>query len=262
MGFFNINRTAFANFNDATAAVSPKTVYDAKRAAAAMLNVHFRRALLMSLDRGTYNAQSVGEELKYNSLINSYTPGNFVSLDEAVTVDINGTATSFPAGTYYGEIMQATLDADGVEATVWDPTKDGGIGSSAGFDGWYNPTACAEEMAIAVEELKAEGILIDADNPIYLDLPVFTGSETYANRGEAVKQSVENATNGFIVINKVDCPTSGDWYYAGYYPDFGYQMNADIMDVSGWGPDYGDPQTYLDTMLGQPGGMAKNIGLY
>ena len=34
-------------------------------------------------------------------------------------------------------------------------------------------------------------------------------------------------------------------------------------DVSGWGPDYGDPQTYLDTFLPDYAGyMIKCIGLY
>ena len=55
----------------------------------------------------------------------------------------------------------------------------------------------------------------------------------------------------------------GDWYYAGYYPDYGYEMNADMMDVSGWGPDYGDPKTYLDTMLPDYAGyMVKCLGIY
>ena len=263
MGFFNINRTAFANFNDATAAVSSKTMDQANRARTAMLNTHFRRALLASLDRGAYNAQSVGEELKYNSLINSYTPGNFVSLDAEVTLDINGESKTFPAGTYYGEIMQAQLDADGVQAMVWDPEMEGGIGASSGFDGWYNTEAAAAELALAVEELAAEGVEISKENPIYLDLPVFTGSEQYANRGEAFKQSVESATDGLIIINKVDCPTSGDWYYAGYYYSTGNEANFDICDLSGWGPDYGDPQTYLDTM--QPdyaGYMIKALGIF
>ena len=263
MGFFNVNRTAYANFNDNTAAVSGKTMYDATRSRLAMLNVHFRRALLMSLDRGAYNAQSVGEELKYASLINSYTPGNFVFLDADVTIDINGTATNFPAGTYYGEIMQAQLDADGVDAMVWNPEMEGGIGASSGFDGWYNVEAAKAELAIAVEELAAQGVEISAENPICLDLPVFTGSEQYSNRGEAFKQSVENATDGLIVINKVDCPTSGDWYYAGYYYSTGNEANFDICDLSGWGPDYGDPQTYLDTM--QPdyaGYMIKALGIF
>ena len=39
-------------------------------------------------------------------------------------------------------------------------------------------------------------------------------------------------------------------------------MNADYTNMSGWGPDYGDPQTYLDTLLGNPGGMIKSCGLY
>ena len=39
-------------------------------------------------------------------------------------------------------------------------------------------------------------------------------------------------------------------------------MNYHIFDGCGWGPDYGDPATYLDTMLPQGGGMAKNIGLF
>ncbi len=263
MGFFNVNRTAYANFNDTTKVISAKTVGDAYRARQAMMNVHFRRALLQSLDRGAYNAQSVGEELKYTNLINSYTPGNFVQLEEDVTIDINGTATTFPAGTYYGEIMQAQLDADGVQAKVWNPEMEGGIGSSAGYDGWYNTEAVAAEMATAVEELAAAGLEITAENPIILDLPVFSGSEQYANRGEALKQSVETATGGLIQINKVDCPTSDEWYYAGYYYSTGNEANFDICDLSGWGPDYGDPQTYLDTM--QPdyaGYMVKALGIF
>ncbi|MBQ6544490.1 MAG: peptide ABC transporter substrate-binding protein [Lachnospiraceae bacterium] len=263
MGFFNVNRYAFSNFNDNTAAVSTKTVAQAERTLAAMQNVHFRRALLMSLDRGAYNAQGVGEELKYNSLINSYTPGNFVFLTEDTTIDINGTATTFPAGTFYGEIVQAQLDADGITAKVWDPTMEGGIGASSGFDGWYNPEAAQAELKIAIEELGKAGVKINEKNPIYVDLPVFTGSEVYSNRGEAFKQSVESATGNLIIVNKVDCPTSDDWYYAGYYYGTGYEANFDICDLSGWGPDYGDPQTYLDTMQADYAGyMVKALGIY
>ena len=259
MGFFNVNRTAFANFNDATKAISPQTVADAARTKAAMQNLHFRRALLMSLDRGAYEAQTVGEDLKYASLINSYTPGNFVYLTEETTVDINGEAKTFPAGTYYGEIMQAQLDADGVAAKVWDPST----GMSSGFDGWYNTEAAAKELELAVAELAEQGVVIDADHPIYIDVPTFTGSEIYKNREEALKQSVAAASNGFIVINKVECATSGEWYYAGYYYNLGYEANFDLCDLSGWGPDYGDPQSYLDTMLPDYAGyMVKALGVF
>ena len=54
-----------------------------------------------------------------------------------------------------------------------------------------------------------------------------------------------------------------EWYYAGYYPSTGAEGNYDICDLSGWGPDYGDPQTYLDTMLPDYAGyMTKAIGLF
>ncbi len=261
-GFLNINRKAFANFNDATIAVSSKTVTDAQRTAAAMQNVHFRRALTSSIDRGTYNAQSMGEELKLNNLRNCYTPGTFVTLEEDVTIDINGTATTFAAGTYYGAVMQAQMDADGLPITVWDPTADSGIGSSDGFDGWYNVDFAKSELATAVADLAAAGVEVSAANPIQLDVPYFSGSETYTNRANSLKQSIEGALEG-VVINLIPCESATDWYYAGYYPEYGYQMNADFMDVSGWGPDYGDPQTYLDTMLPDYAGyMVKSIGMF
>ena len=263
MAFVNLRRVALANFNDATAVVSPKTPEMVERANAAMLNQHFRLALGMAVDRGAYNAQVVGEELKLTSLRNSYTPGNFVFMEEDVTVSINGTDKTYPAGTWYGQIMQDQLDADGVKITVWDPTAEGGAGSSDGFDGWYNADNAAAEMAIAVEELKALGIEITAENPIYLDLPTFTTSEAYNNRGNAYKQSVESALGGLVVINLTECVDSKQWYYAGYYPSYGYEGNYDICDLSGWGPDYGDPQTYLDTMLPQYAGyMTKAIGVF
>ena len=259
MGFFNVNRHAFANFNDATKAVSPQTVEDAARTKAAMQNVNFRRALLMSLDRGAYEAQVVGEDLKYAALINSYTPGNFVYLEEETTVDINGTATTFPAGTYYGEIMQAQLDADGVTAKVWDADTQ----MSSGFDGWYNVENAKVYLAKAIEELAAQGVEISAEKPIYIDVPTFTASEIYNNREEALKQSVAAATDGAIVINKVECATSGEWYYAGYYYNQGHEANFDLCDLSGWGPDYGDPQSYLDTMLPDYAGyMVKALGVF
>ena len=261
--FVNLRRVATANFNDATAVVSPKTEEDVARWNAAMTNADFRLALAMAVDRGAYNAQVVGEDLKLTSLRNSYTPGNFVALPEEVTVSINGTDKTYPAGTFYGQIMQDQVTADGSALIVWDPTAEGGAGSSDGYDGWYNPEAAAASMAKAVEALAAEGIEISAENPIYLDLPTFVSSEAYNNRANAYKQSVESALGGLVIVNLTECVDSKQWYYAGYYPSTGAEGNYDVCDLSGWGPDYGDPQTYLDTMLPQYSGyMTKAIGLF
>lgn len=257
--FLNLNRNAYANFNDETKAVSTMTDEQKKRTDAAMLNVHFRRAIGMGLDIATYNGQVVGEELKLNSVRNSYTPGNFVALEEDVTIEINGESKTFAKGTYYGEIMQAQIDADGVKIKVWDAENQ----TSDGFAGWHNPANAYEELQQAITELKEFGVEISKDNPIVMDLPYYSGADVYTNRAQTLKQSVEEALQGCVVINLVSCADAKEWYYAGYYTESGKDANYTLYDVSGWGPDYGDPATYLDTMLGDGAGyMAKCLGLF
>lgn len=257
--FLNLNRQRYANVNDETKAVSTMTDDQKKRTNIAMLNVHFRRAIGMGLDIATYNGQVVGEELKLNSVRNSYTPGNFVSLEEDVTIEINGESKTFAKGTYYGEIMQAQIDADGVKIKVWDAENQ----TSDGFAGWYNPENAYEELQQAIAELKDFDVEISKDNPIAMDLPYYSGNDVYTNRAQTLKQSVEEALQGCVVINLVGCSDPQDWYYAGYYTETGADANYTLYDVSGWGPDYGDPATYLDTMLGDGAGyMAKCIGIF
>lgn len=262
MMFYNLNRIALANSNDGSVATS-KDTQAVKRATAALQNVHFRRALSFAADRSAYNAQSVGEDLKQISLRNTYTPGNFVALPEEVTVTMNGTQVTYPEGTQYGKILQDQLDADGVPIRVWDSEADGGAGSSDGFDGWYHPEAAKQELATAVQELEALGIPVSREDPIYIDLPYFAANETFSNRANAYKQSVEKALDGAVVIRLNVCNSRAEWRYAGYDIYHGYEANYDVYDLSGWGPDYGDPATYLDTFLPDyEGYMTKCIGIF
>ena len=261
--FMNVYRAQYGNYNDESVAPSTLSDLDKVRANLAMQNKNFRLALTTSLDRGAYNATTVGDDLKFASLVNSYTPGNFVKLEEEVTVKINGVDKTYAAGTYYGQIMQDQLDADGVKIKVWDPQADGGIGASFGFDGWYNVEYCRELLAAAVTELKAQNVEITKENPLKLEIPYYDVSDIYTNRASALEQSIEASTEGLVDIVLVECGGENalNWYYATYYPLAGDDMNFNLMDNSGWGPDYGDPQTYLDTMfLG--GYMLKCIGLY
>ena len=263
MAFLNIYREAYANVNDESTVVSTKTDEQKDATAVAMLSQNFRLALCTSVDRATYNAQKVGEELKMNNLRNSYTPGNFVTLTEDVTVDINGEATTFPAGTKYGAIMQAQMTADGYPMKVYDPAADDGTGSSDTFDGWYNPEAAKAYMDAAVAELAELGYEVTPENPIVVDYPYASHRETYTNMAMALKKSVETALGGLVEINLIACADDNEWYYAGYNTDFGYEANYEIYDLSGWGPDYGDPATYLDTFLPDYAGyMIKCIGIF
>lgn len=259
MGFYNINRTATANANDGTTAKSTKSGEEIQRTNKALQNVHFRRAISFAADRGAYNAQQVGEDLKYTSLRNTFTPGYFVSLSKDTTIQINGTDTTFPAGTYYGEIVQKQIDADGVKIKVWDAENK----TSDGFDGWYNPENAVEELNTAIEELAEDGITIDESNPIQIEYPYPSAVEVYTNKANSYKKSVEAALGGKVVINLVDAVDLDGWYYAGYYVNYGYEQNYDVYDVSGWGPDFGDPCSYLDTMLPDyEGYMTKCFGIF
>lgn len=259
MAFYNINRTATANANDGTTAKSTKSDEEIQRTNKALQNVHFRRAISFAADRGAYNAQQVGEDLKYTPLRNTFTPGYFVSLSKDTTIQINGTDTTFPAGTYYGEIVQKQIDADGVKIKVWDAENK----TSDGFDGWYNPENAVEELNTAIEELAEEGITIDESNPIQMEYPYPSAVEVYTNKANSYKKSVEAALGGKVVINLVDAVDLDGWYYAGYYANYGYEANYDVYDVSGWSPDFGDPCSYLDTMLPDyEGYMTKCFGIF
>lgn len=261
--FYNLDRRATANFNDGTAAATSKSEGEQIRTRIALRNVHFRRALSFATDRGAYHAQTVGEDLKYAAVRNCFTPGNFVALPEAVTVEIAGRAVTYPAGTDYGKIMQDQLDGDGVPIRVWNPDGAAGAGSSDGFDGWYDPEAARQELEKAVTELKGQGIPVSSDSPIQIELPYFSGNDADANRANAYKQSVEKALGGAVRVRLVECPDTNSVLYAGYYITIGSEANYDVYDRSGWGPDYGDPQTYLDTLLpGYEGYMTRMLGIF
>lgn len=275
MGWMNVNRggtmevdgeeieVGFANFNDATKAVSPQDEEARERTHAAMLNRNFRMAIATGFDRGAHNAQVVGEELKEKSLINSYVPGDYVKLLEDVTVDINGTSKTYPANTNYGVILQDQLDADGVPLKVYDPAGNDGAGSSAGFDGWYSPANSKAYLDAAVEELAAEGLEISAENPIQIDITFPGNIEQYSNRAQVFKKSIEESTEGRIQVNLVACTDGNEWNDATYWPNIGAGMNGNYSDNSAWGPDYGDPASYLDTLYADgDGSMIKNLGLF
>ena len=260
-GFYNLARRAWANFNDEHAVVSDQTQEIVDRTHAAMMNHNFRLALATSMDRAGYLEQTVGADLKLTSLMNSYVPGTFVSLLEETTVSINGTNKTYPAGTFYGQIMQDQITADGYPFKVFDPSADGGIGSSGGYDGWYNPTEAAKYLEAAIEELAAEGIEITAENPIHIDTAYLNDGGVQTARANVVKQSIEENLGGLVIIDLVATTVSAEYQYATFYFASPDGANYDIQFNSGWGPDYGDPSTYLDTMVKGGGYMLKCNGL-
>ena len=128
-----------------------------------------------------------------------------------------------------------------------------------GVDGWFNPT----EAVAHLEAAKAA--LGDSVNwPITIDICYYSANDTQVAQANAVKTQMESTLGAEnVVVNLVEATTSEDFYASGYRASNGEAGNFDLFYGSGWGPDYGDPSTYLDTMLGEGQGyMTKVLGLF
>ena len=242
-GGLNLNRGTYALENGTVA--SSQTDTQKIDTHLAILNKDFRQAVQFAFDRGTYNAISRGEDLKYTNLRNMYCHPEFVSL----TSDVTDGKKTFTSGTFYGEIVQYYLEQLGSTIKVAD-----------GQDGWYNPDAAKASFAKAKKTLEKEGVTF----PINIDVVYYSGNSTWTAQAQAYKASIEGVLGAEnVVVNLVEATTSEDYYAAGYRASNGEAGNFDMFYGSGWGPDYGDPSTYLDTFLGYGKGyMTKVIGLF
>ena len=242
-GGLNLNRGTFVLENGACA--SPATEQQHIDTHLALVNKDFRQALQYSFDKATQNAVRAGDDLKTKNLRNMYTHPEFVSLSTDVTVD----GKEWKAGTFYGEMVQYYLEQLGSKVKVQD-----------GIDGWFNPTAAKEAFAKAKPVLEAQGVTF----PINIDVVYYSPSAVQTAQANAYKKGVEE-TLGVenVVVNLVEATVDTDYYASGYRAKNGEAGNFDMFYGSGWGPDYGDPSTYLDTFLGNGAGyMTKVVGLF
>ena len=241
-GGLNLNRGTFALESGAVA--SPQNEQQKIDTHTAMMNKDFRWALMYAWDREAANAVSRGENALTN-LRNMYTHPEFVSLSADTTDDEGHT---FPAGTFYGEMVQYYCDKMDLGITVAD-----------GVNGWYNPERAKACLASAVAELGDS-----VTWPIQIDVVYYSPSDSNTATAAAYKSSLESILGSDkVVVNLVEATTTDDFYACGYRASNGEAGNYDMFWGSGWGPDYGDPQTYLDTMKGYGAGyMTKVIGLF
>ena len=242
-GGLNINRGTFALESGTVA--SPKTEQQKIDTDTALNNKHFRQAMQYAFDKATVNATSRGEELACTNLRNMYTHPEFVKLENEVT-DKDG--HTFPAGTLYGDMVQYYCEQYGMPIDVHD-----------GIDGWYHP----EEAKAALEAAKAE-LGDSVTYPIYIDVVYYSASDAETAQANAYKSVIEGTLGAEnVVVNLVEATTPEDYYASGYRASNGEAGNYDMFYGSGWGPDFGDPCTYLDTFLGEGAGyMTKVIGVF
>ena len=242
-GGLNVNRGTFALESGNCA--SPKDEQQKIDTQTALLNKNFRKALQHAFDKATQNATSRGEDLKNTNLRNMYTHPQFVQLANDTTDDEGHT---FPAGTFYGDMVQYYVDKLGAKINVSDCVNC-----------WYQPEEAKKYLAAAKIEL-----VDSVSYPIQIDVVYLSTSEANTAQAAAYKKVIEDCLGADSVqVNLIEASTTEDFYACGYRASNGEAGNFDMFYGSGWGPDYGDPSTYLDTFLGEGAGyMTKVIGLF
>ena len=256
--WFNIHRQTYANMADGAGA-SRKTEAEKALSCAALQNKHFRLAIGHAIDRGAYVSQNVGEDLSMMSVRNSITPGTYVNLEEDVTIDINGTATTFPKGTWYGAIVQAQLDADNFGLQIWDAENL----TNDGWDAWYNPAKAMEELQIAIEELKAAGYEVSKENPIVMDYPYPSYNEVGQNQCYVLKTCIESAFDGLVRFDALPLNNVTEFLNVQNNTNNGSEHNTDMGGLGCIGSDHGDPICYLDGLLPYGDGwLTQKLGLW
>jgi peptide/nickel transport system substrate-binding protein/oligopeptide transport system substrate-binding protein len=244
-GGMNLNRGAF----DYEGAVkSTQSEKEKVLTHAAFKNAHFRKAVLYGWDRATWNAVTRGEDLKATNLRNMYTQPEFVSIN----ADVKFNGKTYKQGSSYGELVQSFCNDLGLKVNVKD-----------GVDGWFNADEAVKEIKAFEKDFGNNWPKDDSGNKmkIVIDNVYLSTSASVTAQAKSFEELIENVLGQWVDVRLVEAKTTAEYYYSGYYAETGADLNQDIFYGSGWGPDYGDPSTYLDTFAAG-GYMTKVVGLF
>ena len=234
-GAFNWDRQMYALYNDPSVSTTSKTDAQKADAKAAILNADFRRAVYAAYSAHAVEAITLGEEHADGVIRNTLVPYTFQTTSDGRT---------------YGSIVEkyaAELVADYE-----------GIDLNDGHDAWYNPEL-AKTFAERAKEALGDSI---SEWPIHIDVPVYAASENQKNMQLAMKKSVEDAIGDYAVIDLQFLEGNSSVYYSSFYNmPTGEENSIDLVFGAGWGPDYGDPLTYLHCFDIHDGDMLNYSGI-
>ena len=234
-GAFNWDRQMYALYNDPSVSTTSKTDAQKADAKAAILNADFRRAVYAAYSAHAVEAITLGEEHADGVIRNTLVPYTFQTTSDGRT---------------YGSIVEkyaAELVADYE-----------GIDLNDGHDAWYNPELAKTFAERAKEEL-GDSV---SEWPIHIDVPVYAASENQKNMQLAMKKSIEDAIGDYAVIDLQFLEGNSFVYYSSFYNmPTGEENSIDLVFGAGWGPDYGDPLTYLHCFDIHDGDMLNYSGI-
>ncbi len=233
---FNFDRNIWNSPADPTKGKSPKSDKAKEDTKTAILNRNFRKAIFFGIDRPAILAQRNGEVNKFANLRNTWTAPD-LGIDKAGKDYVK----------YVEDAMKARNPADFPASFKVDDAQDP----------YYNPTKAKAYMAKAKAELTSKGVKF----PIELD----TATDVSNTKGYKMDQSLKAGLESIfgvdtlkINIVEMDSDTAEA---STYFAETGAQSNFDIGNYTGWGPDYGDPYTFLQTLEPVVGAMLQFLGL-
>lgn len=233
-GAFNWDRQSYALYNDPSVATTSKT--DAQKAdtKAAILNADFRRAVYAAFSAHAYEAIARGEELADDVIRNTLVPYTFV-----VTSD----------GHNYGSLIEKYV-------SEMLPEYEG-IDLNDGHDAWYNPDN-AKIFAERAKEALGDSV---SEWPVHIDIPVDGANENFKNMALAMQKSIEDAIGEYVKVDLQFLEPRSAFLSTHYSMPTGVDNSTDLAFGAGWGPDYGDPLTYLCCFDVEKGDMLNYSGI-
>jgi len=223
--YFNVNRQNYGH--------TKKTSDEQKNSTkTALQNKNFRQALNFALDRTSYSAQANGKEGASRTLRTLLVPPTFVQAN----------------GKDFGTLVEEKLAATGDE---WK-----GVSFADAQDSLHNADKAKAELAKAKSELQSQGVQF----PIHIDYVVDQSSSTLVQQADSMKSSIETALGKDNVVIDVQKLSTDDADNATYFAQSPDQKDFD-MDITGWGPDFQDPSTYLNILNPTDGSTLTGMGL-
>lgn len=218
---FNYNRQVYDNTNYAEDEALRENTKNAIR------NKNFRLALKHAYDVPAYLASTLPTEVANATLRNLNGVPNLVTTSD---------------GTPYVSLVEKAY----TELTGEDRDLDDGQWP------WLDKATALDY----IEKAKADGI----EFPVHLDMLVIETSDRLVKQAQSMKQSVEENTDGQIIIELV-MRDSDTVQNIAYYSESWDEADYDISTFTGWGPDYVDPKTFTEIYSPVDGYYMHSIGL-
>lgn len=217
---FNYNRVTYENTAHADDA-------DKENTKAAIRNENFRLAMKSAFDAQAYMEVSAPTEIAKATLRNMNGVPNLVSTSD---------------GTLYGTLVEdAYEEITGTRVSL--------------ADGQW-PWLSKENALAYIEAAKADGITF----PVHVDMLVIETSDGLTKQGLSFKQSIEENTDGQIIVDLImrDQDTVQN---IAYYSESWDEADYDISTFTGWGPDYVDPKSFVEIYSPVDGYYMHSCGL-